>query len=144
MTAVEPGAHRLHEDEPAVGHLVLDVSRSPLSPHLARRRVAVTIDELPLTVPWGRTEIALPPGRHPVEIAVDGGAGWGRVADAVPVAAGHRVEVYYRAPAVPVRRGALGPVPQATGGVAAFVVLAALAVLVLVLGVGVVAALALV
>ena len=50
---------------------------------------------------------------------VDRGDGWGRVVEAVPVAAGHTVDVYYRAPALPGRPGSLGPVPQSTGGLVA-------------------------
>jgi hypothetical protein len=104
--------------QPAVGHLVVDASHSPLAPFLATHRVTVLVDDLPLSIPWGRTDIALPPGRHRVEIAVDHGAGWGRVVEAVPVAAGHTVDVFYRAPVLP-GAGALGPVPQQTRGVVA-------------------------
>ena len=98
-----------HAVELAVGHLAVDVSHSALSPHLAACHVAVLVDDLPLQLPWGRTDVALPPGRHRVEIAVDRGDGWGRVVDAVPVAAGHTVDVFYRAPVLPVVAGALGP-----------------------------------
>ncbi|MCA1657481.1 MAG: hypothetical protein LC713_07220 [Actinobacteria bacterium] len=102
-----------------VGHLVVDASHSVLCPWLAQRHLTVTVDDLPLHLRWGRTDVALPAGRHRVEIAVDRGDGWGRVVDAVPVAAGHTVDVYYRAPALGHRPGALGPVPQSTGGVVA-------------------------
>jgi hypothetical protein len=102
-----------------VGHLVVDTSHSVLCPRLAKSHLTVTVDDLPLHLRWGRTDIALPAGRHRVEIAVDRGDGWGRVVDAVPVAAGHSVDVYYRAPALGRRPGALGPVPQPTAGVVA-------------------------
>ncbi|MEJ2868552.1 hypothetical protein WCD74_12330 [Actinomycetospora sp. OC33-EN08] len=125
---------------PVVGHLALDTSHSALAPHLATCSVQVLVDDLPLTVRWGRTDIALPPGRHRVEIAVDRGAGWGRVVEAVPVAAGHTVDVFYRAPVLP-GAGTLGPVPQPTRGVVAL--LAGLLLLLAVVGVGVTALLAL-
>jgi hypothetical protein len=102
-----------------VGHLVVDASHSVLCPWLATSHLTVTIDDLPLHLRWGRTDVALPAGRHRVEIAVDRGDGWGRVVDAVPVAAGHTVDVHYRAPALGHRPGSLGPVPQSTGGVVA-------------------------
>ncbi len=105
--------------EVPVGHLVVDASHSALCPRLAKSHLTVTVDDLPLHLRWGRTDIALPAGRHRVEIAVDRGDGWGRVVDAVPVAAGHSVDVYYRAPALGRRPGSLGPVPQSTGGVVA-------------------------
>ncbi|MCD2190256.1 hypothetical protein [Actinomycetospora soli] len=120
--------------QPAVGHLVVDASHSSLAPFLATHTVTVLVDDLPLSIPWGRTDIALPPGRHRVEIAVDRGDGWGRVVEAVPVAAGHTVDVFYRAPVLP-GAGTLGPVPQPTRGVA--VLLAGLLLALALLGVGV-------
>jgi hypothetical protein len=120
--------------QPAVGHLVVDASHSSLTPFLAGHPVTVLVDDLPLSIRWGRTDIALPPGRHRVEIAVDRGDGWGRVVEAVPVAAGHTVDVFYRAPVLP-GAGALGPVPQQTRGVVAL--LAGLLMLLALLGVGV-------
>lgn len=101
---------------PGTGRLLLDVSRSVLSPHLRDRRVAVTVDGYPLRFAWGQTAIVLPAGRHHVEIEVEDSHGWGRVVDAVPVAAGHTVEAYYRAPAVPRVAGSLGPSTQPTRG----------------------------
>lgn len=142
MTVLQPGRYvQLNRSRatPArgtdvpVGHLVVDASHSVLCPQLAKNHLAVTVDDLPLHVRWGRTDIALPAGRHRVEIAVDRGDGWGRVVEAVPVAAGHTVDVYYRAPALAHRRGSLGPVPQSTSGVAALLGLL-LAVLVLLAG----------
>ena len=112
--------------EPAGGRLVIDSSYCRLSPHLGARKVAVSVDGLPLRFAWGRTPIDLPAGRHLVEIEVEGVPGrrpWGHVADAVPVAAGHTVEVFYRAPALPRLAGALGPARQRTAG---FTVCAAL------------------
>jgi hypothetical protein len=105
--------------EPAGGRLVIDSSYCRLSPHLGARKVAVSVDGLPLRFAWGRTPIDLPAGRHLVEIEVEGVPGrraWGHVADAVPVAAGHTVEVFYRAPALPRLAGALGPSRQRTAG----------------------------
>lgn len=105
--------------EPAGGRLVIDSSYCRLTPHLGARKVAVTVDGLPLRFAWGRTPIDLPAGRHLVEIEVEGAAGrraWGHVADAVPVAAGHTVEVFYRAPALPRLAGSLGPSRQRTAG----------------------------
>ena len=128
-----------HPVEVAVGHLAVDVSHSALSPHLAACHVAVLVDDLPLQLPWGRTDVALPPGRHRVEIAVDRGDGWGRVVDAVPVAAGHTVDVFYRAPVLPGVAGALGPVPQPTRGMAAL--FAALLLVVVLLGAAAIAGL---
>jgi hypothetical protein len=128
MTVLQPGryvqltrsrATPARGTDVPVGHLVVDASHSVLCPHLASNHLAVTVDDLPLHVRWGRTDIALPAGRHRVEIAVDRGDGWGRVVEAVPVAAGHTVDVYYRAPALARRPGSLGPVPQSTPGVAA-------------------------
>ena len=146
MTVLQPGRYvQLNRSratpargtEAPVGHLVVDASHSVLCPYLATSHLTVLVDDLPLHLRWGRTDIALPAGRHRVEIAVDRGEGWGRVVDAVPVAAGHTVDVYYRAPALGGRHGSLGPVPQSTGGVvgllgllvAVLVVLAGLAVL---------------
>jgi hypothetical protein len=106
-----------------------------LCPWLATSHLTVTVDDLPLHLRWGRTDIALPAGRHRVEIAVDRGDGRGRVVDAVPVAAGHTVDVYYRAPALGRRPGSLGPVPQPTAGVVALLGLL-LGVLVLLAGLG--------
>ncbi|GAA4892235.1 hypothetical protein [Actinomycetospora straminea] len=106
--------------EVASGRLVIDSSYSRLTPHLGARRVAVSVDGLPWRFAWGRTPIDLPAGRHLVEIEVEHGrAGrraWGHVADAVPVAAGHTVEVFYRAPALPRLAGSLGPSRQRTAG----------------------------
>ena len=128
MTVLQPGRYvplgrarttPARGTQTPVGHLVVDASHSVLCPWLASGHLTVTVDDLPLHLPWGRTDIALPAGRHRVEIAVDRGDGWGRVVDAVPVAAGHTVDVYYRAPALGRRPGALGPVPQPTGGVVA-------------------------
>jgi hypothetical protein len=128
MTVLQPGRYvQLNRSsatpsrgtQALVGHLVIDTSRSVLCPQLAGRNVAVTVDDLPLHVRWGRTDIALPAGRHRVEVVVDRGDGWGRVVEAVPVAAGHTVDVYYRAPALPGRAGSLGPGPQSTVGVVA-------------------------
>ncbi len=128
MTVLQPGRYvplgrtrttPARGTQTPVGHLVVDASHSVLCPWLAPGHLTVTVDDLPLHLPWGRTDIALPAGRHRVEIAVDRGDGWGRVVDAVPVAAGHTVDVYYRAPALGRRPGALGPVPQPTGGVVA-------------------------
>ena len=142
MTVLQPGRHvQLHRSrstpargvEAPVGHLVVDASHSVLCPRLAKSHLTVLVDDLPLHLPWGRTDIALPAGRHRVEIAVDRGDGWGRVVDAVPVAAGHTVDVYYRAPALGRRPGSLGPVPQTTGGVVALLGLL-VAVLTLVVG----------
>jgi len=138
VTALDPGRRaqaRDPEDQP--GRLVLDASRSALSPHLAGRRITVTVDELPLRFAWGRTSIDLPAGRHLVEIEVDHGHGWGRVVDAVPVAAGGTVEVFYRAPALPGQPGALGPEPQPTPGLAALLGWSAVSVLVVLAAVGV-------
>jgi hypothetical protein len=108
--------------ELAPGRLVIDTSYCRLSPHLAGRRVAVSVDGLPWRFAWGRTPIELPAGRHLVEIEVEHGrAGrraWGHVADAVPVAAGNTVEVFYRAPALPRVAGSLGPARQRTAGFA--------------------------
>jgi len=115
--------------QPAAGRLVIDSSRCRLSPHLAARKVAVSVDGLPLRFAWGRTPIDLPPGRHLVEIEVEGVAvrrPWGHVADAVPVAAGHTVEVFYRAPALPRLAGSLGPSRQRTAGFSRLVALLAL------------------
>lgn len=112
-----PAAGDLAESgEPTTGRLMVDASRSPLSPHLRGRRLAVVVDGQPRWCGWGRTPIDLPPGRHLVEIEVEHAGGWGPVADAVPVAAGHTVEVFYRAPALPRVAGALGPSPQGTRG----------------------------
>ncbi|HEY2194457.1 MAG TPA: hypothetical protein VGH76_19475 [Actinomycetospora sp.] len=128
MTVLQPGRYvqlNRSRSTPArgtdvpVGHLVVDASHSVLCPQLGKSHLAVTVDDLPLTVRWGRTDIALPAGRHRVEIVVDRGDGWGRVVEAVPVAAGHTVDVYYRAPALAGRPGSVGPVPQSTPGVAA-------------------------
>ena len=115
--------------QPAAGRLVIDSSHCRLTPHLASRKVAVSVDGLPLRFAWGRTPIDLPPGRHLVEIEVVGAAGrrsWGHVADAVPVAAGHTVEVFYRAPALPRLAGSLGPSRQRTAGFSLCVALLAL------------------
>lgn len=130
---------------PGTGRLLLDTSRSALSPHLRDHRVAVTVDGYPLRFAWGRTSIDLPAGRHQVEIEVADAHGWGRVVDAVPVAAGHTVEAFYRAPALPRVAGALGPSRQRTGGASmcaalaatAGAVLAAVVVLLVVLALGV-------
>jgi hypothetical protein len=139
MTVLQPGRYvplgrtrttPVRGTRTPVGHLVVDASHSVLCPWLAKGHLTVTVDDLPLHLRWGRTDIALPAGRHRVEIAVDRGDGWGRVVDAVPVAAGHTVDVYYRAPALGHRPGSLGPVPQSTGGVVALLGLL-LAVLVL-------------
>lgn len=117
--------------ELAPGRLVIDCSYCRLSPHLGARRVAVSVDGLPWRFAWGRTPIDLPAGRHLVEIEVEHGrAGrraWGHVADAVPVAAGHTVEVFYRAPALPRLAGSLGPSRQRTAGFALCAALLALA-----------------
>jgi hypothetical protein len=117
------------------GRLVIDSSYCRLSPHLGARKVAVSVDGLPWRFAWGRTPIDLPAGRHLVEIEVEGGRkGWGHVADAVPVAAGHTVEVFYRAPALPRLAGSLGPSRQRTAGFpvcAALLALGGLAVLAL-------------
>lgn len=145
MTVLQPGRHVAlgRRGTPArgtptpVGHLVVDASHSALCPRLAKDPLTVTVDDLPLQLPWGRTDIALPAGRHRVEIAVDRGDGWGRVVDAVPVAAGHTVDVYYRAPALGHRPGSLGPVPQPTAG--ALALLGLLGAVLLLLG-GLVAA----
>ena len=143
MTVLQPGRHvQLRRSRPTpargvevpVGHLVVDASHSALCPRLAKSHLTVLVDDLPLHLRWGRTDIALPAGRHRVEIAVDRGDGWGRVVEAVPVAAGHTVDVYYRAPALARRPGSLGPVPQPTCGVAALLGLF-LAVLVLLAGI---------
>ncbi|MEJ2890015.1 hypothetical protein [Actinomycetospora aeridis] len=122
--------------ELAPGRLLIDTSYSRLSPHLGHRRVAVSVDGLPWRFAWGRTPIELPAGRHLVEIEVEHGrAGrraWGHVADAVPVAAGNTVEVFYRAPALPRLAGSLGPSRQRTAGFAlcaALIVLAGVAAL---------------
>ncbi|HWN26664.1 MAG TPA: hypothetical protein VNP37_06825 [Actinomycetospora sp.] len=115
--------------QPAAGRLVIDSSHCRLTPHLASRKVAVSVDGLPLRFAWGRTPIDLPPGRHLVEIQVEGATGrrsWGHVADAVPVAAGHTVEVFYRAPALPRLAGSLGPSRQRTAGFSLCVALLAL------------------
>jgi hypothetical protein len=115
--------------QPAAGRLVIDSSHCRLTPHLAARKVAVSVDGLPLRFAWGRTPIDLPPGRHLVEIEVEGVAGrrsWGHVADAVPVAAGNTVEVFYRAPALPRLAGSLGPSRQRTAGFSLCVALVAL------------------
>jgi hypothetical protein len=113
------------------GRLVIDSSYSRLTPYLGARRVAVSVDGLPWRFAWGRTPIDLPAGRHLVEIEVEHGrAGrrpWGHVADAVPVAAGNTVEVFYRAPALPRLAGALGPERQRTAGVSLCALLLALA-----------------
>lgn len=114
---VEPG-------DPTTGHLLVDTSYSALSPHLRGRPVTVTVDGRRWTCSWGRAVIDLPPGRHHVEVDADG---WGPVVEAVPVAAGHVVEVFYRAPVVPGAAGALGPSPQS--GVGRGVGLAGLAAL---------------
>lgn len=117
------------------GRLVIDSSYCRLSPHLGARKVAVSVDGLPWRFAWGRTPIDLPAGRHLVEIEVEGGRhGWGHVVDAVPVAAGHTVEVFYRAPALPRLPGSLGPARQRTAGLpvcAALLALGGLAVLAL-------------
>lgn len=136
-----PGAE---PEEPVVGRLLVDASRSPLSPHLRGRRIAVSVDGRRCTCDWGRAIIDLPAGRHLVAIEVERGGGWGRASEAVPVAAGSTVPVYYRAPVLPGLAGTLGPAPRsgvrAGGalalGVAALVtVLAAVLVLVALIGV---------
>jgi hypothetical protein len=129
--------------ESVKGRLVVDSSYSRLTPFLGARKVAVSVDGLPWRFAWGRTPIDLPAGRHLVEIEVEPGRTgrrpWGQVADAVPVAAGNTVEVFYRAPALPRLAGSLGPDRQRTAGSALCAALlllagvAALALLVLVL-----------
>lgn len=117
MTTIRPGPrHALPaaDDEIAGGRLVIDASYSALSPHLRTRRVAVSVDGYPWRFAWGRTPIDLPPGRHLVEIEVEHGAGWGSAREAVPVAAGNTVEVFYRAPALPRVAGTIGPMRQRT------------------------------
>ena len=111
-----PGAAREPDPVELPGRLVFDTSRSAWSPHLARHDVRVTLDGMPLRVPWGRTTVELPAGRHRVQVQVDSRRGWGLVTDAVPVAAGAEVEVFYRAPALPQVAGALGPQRQLTPG----------------------------
>lgn len=106
-------------DDDLPGRLVFDTSRSAWSPHLARHDVRVSVDGMPLRLPWGRTTVEVPAGRHRVHVQVGSRRGWGVVTDAVPVAAGAEVEVFYRAPALPQVAGALGPQPQLTGGLSA-------------------------
>ncbi|MDD7941155.1 hypothetical protein PHK61_22310 [Actinomycetospora lutea] len=124
----------------APGRLVIDSSYSRLCPHLGARRVAVSVDGLPWRFAWGRTPIDLPASRHLVEIEVEQGrAGrraWGHVADAVPVAAGNTVEVFYRAPALPRLAGSLGPSRQRTAGFALCAALLALAGVAVLAGLG--------
>lgn len=114
---VEPG-------DPTVGRLLVDTRHSVLSPHLRGRPITVTVDGRRCTCAWGRAVIDLPPGRHHVEVDAEG---WGHVSEDVPVAAGHLVEVFYRAPVLPGAAGALGPAPQP--GSAGRVVLASVAAL---------------
>ncbi len=133
MTTMRPGSRRALPDEwgeAASGRLVIDASHCALSPHLRSCRVAVSVDGYPLRFAWGRTPIDLPPGRHLVEIEVEHGGGWGRVSEAVPVAAGHTVEVFYRAPALPRVAGTIGPMRQRTPAFPHCVALLAAAVLV--------------
>jgi hypothetical protein len=127
VPAPDPPPEPAETPEIAAGRLVIDSSYSRLTPHLGARKVAVSVDGLPWRFAWGRTPIDLPAGRHLVEIEVEHGrAGhraWGQVADAVPVAAGHTVEVFYRAPALPRLAGSLGPARQRTAGAALWVAL---------------------
>lgn len=119
-------AARVEAGDPVTGRLVVDATHSALSPHLRHRDVAVHVGGRRWTCPWGRTVIDLPAGRHLVEIEVDHGAGWGRVSEAVPVAAGSGVAVFYRAPVLPRAAGMIGPTPH-RGAEARAVLLAALA-----------------
>lgn len=116
--------------EKTSGRLVIDTSFSRLSPQLGSRCVTVRVDGFPLRFAWGRTPIDLPAGRHRVEIEVEpgrlGAHPWGPITDAVPVAPGHAVEVFYRAPALPRMAGTLGPSRQGTPGHLACVALLAL------------------
>lgn len=119
-------AARVEAGEPVTGRLVVDTTHSVLSPHLRHRAVAVRVAGHRRTCPWGRTVIDLPAGRHLVEIEVERGAGWGRVSEGVPVAAGSAVAVFYRAPVLPGAAGVIGPSPHRDAEARA-VVLAALA-----------------
>lgn len=114
------------------GRLLVDASRSALSPYLRGHHVGITVDGRAMSCGWGRTPIDLPVGRHLVEIEVSR-RGWGRAVEAVPVAAGATVEVFYRAPALPRMAGSIGPSEQRTRGRVAVLGLA-LAVLLAVLG----------
>ena len=101
-------APRAEPGDPVTGRLVVDTSHSALSPHLRGREVTVRVSGRRHSCPWGRTVIDLPAGRHLVEIEVEHGAGWGRVTEAVPVAAGSWVPVCSAPPCCPGRPGPSG------------------------------------
>lgn len=72
---------------------------------------------------WGGYPIDLPPGDHSVIVNTRYLNDMGIAETMVPIAPGRETVVYYRAPATVFHKGAIGPVPQQTPGMAVLIVM---------------------
>ena len=85
----------------------------------------LAINGQPVPAGWGRTVVPVPPGQHHVHVHVPYllPSRIGTADTVVPVHPGQVVEVEYRAPAIALLDGAIGPAPQKYRGLPAAIAL---------------------
>lgn len=83
----------------------------------------LTLNGHPVGARWGQNAYLLPPGEHHVELSIRGLFKLGATAAVVPVQSGQQTVVHYAPPLTAFSRGAMGPTPQTSRGVAGFVAL---------------------
>ncbi len=130
-----------YQPEPGPPGIVVDSSYFPMAFMLALTGPKIIVDGYPVpNARWGRTHIPVGPGQHQVRVATRWMWDMGPADAVVPVAEGQSTRVYYRSPAIAFIRGAIGPVPQSTPGIAFIYVMWGFVALVILLNIVLIAA----
>lgn len=129
------------QPEPGPPGIVVDSSYFPMAFMLALTgpKILVNGQQVPMAR-WGATHIPIGPGQHHVRVATRWMWDMGPADAVVPVAEGMSTRIYYRSPAIAFIRGAIGPVPQSTPGIAFIYVMWGLVALIVLLNIVMIAA----
>ncbi|WP_280369034.1 hypothetical protein [Nocardia wallacei] len=130
------------QPEPGPPGIVVDSSYFPMAFMLALTgpKILVNGQQVPMAR-WGATHIPIGPGQHHLRVATRWMWDMGPADAVVPVTEGMSTRVYYRSPAIAFIRGAIGPVPQSTPGIAFIYVMWGLVALIVLLNIVMIAAL---
>ena len=116
---VAPQGAQFPPPPPGMGRLLVDTSYFPLAFILGLTGPTIAINGQPRPMRWGQVPIDLPPGQYHLHVHTRYITDLGPAEAVLPVTEGQTTPVFYRAPAVMFVKGALGPVPQKTPGMAA-------------------------